>query len=103
MKVFDWLFSWKKKEEKSGSIAFDTMKAVPNAKSKPHTNLHTWELSKMRDGKCPDCGGGDFYAGPSAGMMQNYYCANPLCGSGFNLCASIPQMSARLSSTTISK
>lgn len=36
-----------------------------------------------RKGKCPDCGGGDFYEGPSGGMATNTKCG--ICGSFFNV------------------
>lgn len=35
--------------------------------------------------KCPDCGSTDFFMGPQGGLAQNVMCANPNCGSRFNL------------------
>lgn len=35
--------------------------------------------------ECPDCGEGNFLYGPSGGVSQNVECANPNCGSRFNL------------------
>lgn len=34
---------------------------------------------------CPDCGGDGFYEGPSGGLSTNIKCANPECGSEFNV------------------
>lgn len=36
--------------------------------------------------KCPDCGGEKFLKGPGAGLSMNIKCANPACGSKFNVC-----------------
>ena len=39
------------------------------------------------EGKCPDCGAKEhFLKGPEAGMSINIKCANPECGSEFNVC-----------------
>ncbi len=35
---------------------------------------------------CPDCKGHDFKEGPHGGLSVNIKCANPKCGSGFNVC-----------------
>lgn len=35
--------------------------------------------------KCPDCQSEEFFLGPHGGMCQNIMCANPKCGSKFNL------------------
>lgn len=34
---------------------------------------------------CPDCKGESFFMGPKGGAAQNVKCANPECGSEFNL------------------
>jgi hypothetical protein len=34
---------------------------------------------------CPDCGNYGFIPGPSGGLAQNLFCANPACRSGFNV------------------
>ncbi len=36
--------------------------------------------------KCPDCGEGKFLPGPRGGLSMNIKCANPTCGSEFNVC-----------------
>lgn len=46
----------------------------------------------FRRGKCPDCGGSDFEAGPSGGMCQNVRCA--VCGARFNLVVCGPELIA---------
>lgn len=42
-------------------------------------------FAKIADGRCPDCNGKGFYAGPSGGMSQNIYCQNRDCRSAFNV------------------
>jgi hypothetical protein len=42
-------------------------------------------LELIRQDKCPDCLGTEWMQGLSAGMSQNTCCANPDCGSRFNL------------------
>ncbi len=37
-------------------------------------------------GICPDCGGNEWYEGPSGGMCQNIKCANDMCGCKLNTC-----------------
>ena len=39
----------------------------------------------FRKGKCPDCGGDEFFEGPQGGLCQNFKCATPTCGSRFNI------------------
>ena len=41
--------------------------------------------SSLRNSMCPDCGGVEFYEGPSGGLCTNYECSNPKCGSRFNI------------------
>ena len=40
-------------------------------------------------GCCPDCSGKEFYEGPEGGAAQNIFCANPDCGSKYNLCGGL--------------
>jgi hypothetical protein len=40
----------------------------------------------IKEDKCPDCGGEGFLKGPEGGMSSNIMCANPECGSRFNVC-----------------
>ena len=54
------------------------------------------EWKKIKKGKCPDCGSDKWYEGPSGGMCTNYTCANPDCGSKFNIS---PFSAQRISST----
>ena len=35
---------------------------------------------------CPDCKGHEFWEGPHGGLSVNIKCANPKCGSEFNVC-----------------
>ncbi len=49
------------------------------------------EGQKLKDAfypkpKCPDCGGEKFLPGPRGGLSMNIKCANPDCGSEFNIC-----------------
>jgi len=48
----------------------------------------------MKKGCCPDCGSEEMYEGPSGGMCTNVTCANPECGSKFNL--GLPIMADRI-------
>lgn len=52
---------------------------------KPYEELTTIEEQALSLGFCPDCGGREFYEGPSGGASQNWYCANDNCGSRFNI------------------
>ena len=40
-------------------------------------------LDSLMDGKCPNCGGDKFLAGPEAGLSQNIECKG--CGVDFNV------------------
>lgn len=42
-------------------------------------------LAALTKGRCPDCNGDMFYAGPQGGLAQNIQCANKSCGSKFNV------------------
>lgn len=44
-----------------------------------------WEALTGPGAHCPDCGGREFFLGPHGGACQNIACANPACGSRFNL------------------
>jgi hypothetical protein len=49
------------------------------------------EEQKLKDAfypkpKCPDCGGEKFLKGPRGCLSINIKCANPACGSKFNIC-----------------
>jgi len=49
-----------------------------------HLDPVLWQALYV-DRKCPDCGSTDFFMGPQGGLAQNVMCANPNCGSKFNL------------------
>lgn len=53
------------------------------------------DREKLQHGHCPDCFGDQWYEGPSGGMATNYTCANPECGSRFNL--ALPMFASRIS------
>lgn len=59
------------------------------------------EIAEMIRDKCPDCGGSGFLAGPCGGLSQNIKCANPQCGSRFNVMG--PFGVERISSVSPSK
>ena len=44
------------------------------------------EEIKLKNNTCPDCGGKNFLKGPCGGLAVNVKCANPKCGSKFNIC-----------------
>ena len=44
------------------------------------------EEKKLKNNTCPDCGGKNFLKGPCGGLAVNVKCANPKCGSKFNIC-----------------
>lgn len=46
------------------------------------------DLEPLLDGKCPDCCGEHFLAGPEGGLTQNVECAD--CGARFNVCPRCP-------------
>lgn len=39
--------------------------------------------ASIQKGKCPDCGNGQFWEGPSGGICTNFCCTN--CHSAFNV------------------
>ena len=45
------------------------------------------EWKEIQKGRCPDCGNDKWLEGPSGGGSTNYKCANPDCGSKFNISA----------------
>lgn len=48
--------------------------------------LTSRELDSLHTGgRCPFCGGEEFYEGPSGGIAMNWFCGNELCGAGFNI------------------
>ncbi len=51
----------------------------------PNPVLTDHQLLLLKQGMCPDCGGATWLAGPEGGCAQNWMCANPRCGSRFNL------------------
>ena len=68
----------------SGNIVID-VKAI-SSKLSPEE-----EEKKLKDAfypkpRCPDCGGEKFLPGPRGGLAMNIKCANPACGSKFNVC-----------------
>jgi len=48
------------------------------------SEVKTPNLEDLNQGRCPACGGRDFYEGPHGGLAVNVKCVN--CGSCFNLC-----------------
>lgn len=55
------------------------------AASHGYEDLHGEERDSILAGRCVDCGGIRFFEGPHAGMGVNWECANPHCGSRYNL------------------
>lgn len=41
--------------------------------------------AKIEENTCPDCQQTGFLEGPHGGMSVNIMCANPVCGSEFNV------------------
>lgn len=52
---------------------------------KEREKLTPFELGFIEKSSCPDCAGDKLLAGPTAGLAQNVMCANPACGSRFNI------------------
>lgn len=61
----------------------------------PYPQLSGPERVAIGSGRCPDCGGTQFLAGSSAGYSEDVRCANPECGSEFNVCP--PYLAERIS------
>ena len=51
----------------------------------PYPKLSDSEKRILQNGRCPDCSCGDFLQGPEGGLCTNIKCANPDCGSLFNV------------------
>jgi hypothetical protein len=50
--------------------------------------------SLLSTGRCPDCAGTTFFQGPESGINCQWQCANPECGSWFNLAIVAGRISA---------
>jgi len=63
-----------------------TLSAPPFAPEESAVEEDALRMSLFTNGKCPDCHGKDgFFHGPEGGMCENIMCANPECGSRFNI------------------
>lgn len=70
---------------------FEWLRRLVETKPKSTVSLagRTGDQRKVRaaleKGECPDCGGKEFYSGPTGGISENIKCANEKCGSKFNV------------------
>lgn len=85
--------SWKCLEKRS--LPRSSSSSTRRNCNAPYPALSLDEFAAIRDGCCPDCGGTSFLSGPCGGCSENIKCANPECGSEFNICP--PYFAERIS------
>jgi len=62
----------------------DTLKRIIMRYPTNHGELVVEPDEQPKSVVCPNCGGNQWYEGPSGGMSINIKCANPRCGLWFN-------------------